>query len=311
MEVTRGEGRCELCKVKFHFAPQYAEDAPDQLSLGEVLLGLGSRAVVRWLPFTLRLALCVFLWLLVAPLMTSYLYLIWMHRSISMITERFTWNLLPTDTVSGAVLAAVVLVSFLSLMSFADFLRVEWQQMHDNQNNPRADRPDPMDPDGRRRARQELADAAENDRRRRVEVDNELVERFRELRKSNNQQQQEPESDAENTASRDRDSVADSKPSEDQPVEDSTPVPAAVNDVEDNNGDQNEQQQDNDNNIDDDDDDDDDGPRLPQQGERPQPPPQNARPRPNPAPPRQFNAEDFDPLPQDDQMVSMIDDLFS
>jgi E3 ubiquitin-protein ligase MARCH6 len=49
-----------------------------------------------------------------------------MHRP-SAILDRLHWNLVPGDLVSGAVVAAIIIVSFLSLMSFADFLRVEWQ----------------------------------------------------------------------------------------------------------------------------------------------------------------------------------------
>jgi len=66
------------------------------------------------------------LWLIVAPLMTAWLYHGWMHRPAA-IMDRWQWHLVPGDLVSGAVVAAVVIVSFLSLMSFADFLRVEWQ----------------------------------------------------------------------------------------------------------------------------------------------------------------------------------------
>lgn len=58
--------------------------------------------------------------------MTSYLYHGWMHRPTA-ILDRLHWNLVPGDLVSGAVVAAIIIVSFLSLMSFADFLRVELQ----------------------------------------------------------------------------------------------------------------------------------------------------------------------------------------
>lgn len=62
-----------------------------------------------------------------APLITAYLYHGWMNRP-SAIMERWTRRLITTDLVSGAVIAAYIIISFLSLMSFADFLRVEWQQ---------------------------------------------------------------------------------------------------------------------------------------------------------------------------------------
>jgi hypothetical protein len=46
----------------------------------------------------------------------------------SSILNRWKWELFFPDVVSGAVTAAMIIVSFLSLMSFADFLRVHLQQ---------------------------------------------------------------------------------------------------------------------------------------------------------------------------------------
>lgn len=67
----------------------------------------------------------MFLWLAVAPLMTGCLYHGWMHRPSSIVT-RMKRELIWGDIVSGAIIAAIVIVSFLSLMSFADFLRGHW-----------------------------------------------------------------------------------------------------------------------------------------------------------------------------------------
>jgi hypothetical protein len=83
--------------------------------------------VAKWLPLALRFLVATSLWLLVAPLITAYLYHGWMHRPSSVVT-RWKWDLVPADIVSGAVVAAIIIISFLSLMSFADFLRVHWQQ---------------------------------------------------------------------------------------------------------------------------------------------------------------------------------------
>mmetsp|Transcript_130956 Transcript_130956/g.195115 ORF Transcript_130956/g.195115 Transcript_130956/m.195115 type:complete len:1312 (-) Transcript_130956:39-3974(-) len=127
LEVTRGDGRCELCKTKFRFDPQYAENTPDHLPAHEVLLGLSSRALARWIPLALRIIIAASLWLVVAPLLTTFLYHGWMHRPSSILT-RWQRDLIPSDIVSGAIIAAIVIISFLSLMSFADFLRVHWQQ---------------------------------------------------------------------------------------------------------------------------------------------------------------------------------------
>ena len=127
LEVQRGDGKCELCKTKFQFAPQYAEGAPEHLPAVEVLYGLSRRFISRWLPFVLRLLFAASLWLVLAPLCTAYLYQAWMHKP-SFVMERLQWSLVWTDLVSGVVVIACVILSFLSLISFADFLREEWQQ---------------------------------------------------------------------------------------------------------------------------------------------------------------------------------------
>ncbi|KAG7357135.1 ring-variant domain containing protein [Nitzschia inconspicua] len=127
LEVTRGSGRCEICKVKFRFNPQYAENTPDRLPAHEVIVGLSSRFMAKWLPLACRMLFAASLWLIAAPLLTNILYHGWMIRPSSILT-RWKWELLFPDVVSGAVIVAIIIVSFLSLMSFADFLRVHWQQ---------------------------------------------------------------------------------------------------------------------------------------------------------------------------------------
>lgn len=44
----------------------------------------------------------------------------------SAVVKRWTWELAKRDTVGGAIIAIVIVVSFLSLMSFAEFLRFQW-----------------------------------------------------------------------------------------------------------------------------------------------------------------------------------------
>jgi hypothetical protein len=120
-------GRCEICKFKFRFDPQYAENAPDRLPAYEVLLGLSSRFTAKWLPLAIRIFIAASVWLAVAPLLTNLLYHGWMVRPSSILT-RWKRELIFADIVSGAVTVAIIIISFLSLMSFADFLRVHWQQ---------------------------------------------------------------------------------------------------------------------------------------------------------------------------------------
>ena len=126
LEVTHGEGKCELCGHKFKFVPQYAPNAPDQLPLSEVLYRIFRRFTARWLPQALRVLFAIALWLIILPLSTAYIYHGWMVKP-SAISERWTsWDQVKSDTVGGAVIAIVIVVSFLSLMSFAEFLRFQW-----------------------------------------------------------------------------------------------------------------------------------------------------------------------------------------
>ncbi len=135
LQFKRGNGRCELCDTKFQFAPKYADGAPEILPPWEVVAGLARRVAIRWLPFALRALFAASLWLLVLPLTTLYLYQGWLHRPSS-ISQRWKLELLIGDCISGFVVTSVIIISFLCLMSFADFLRFHWQQegrQRDNQ----------------------------------------------------------------------------------------------------------------------------------------------------------------------------------
>jgi len=132
LRLAQSPGQCELCGFRFQFAPRYKEGAPDHLPNYEVFLGLCNRAAEKWLPMTLRIVAALVLWLGMVPLTTAYLYHGWMHRPSS-ILARFQWELVPGDLVSGAVIASFIIVTFLSFMSFADFLRFNWQGGVDGQ----------------------------------------------------------------------------------------------------------------------------------------------------------------------------------
>ena len=66
----------------------------------------------------MRLVLSLALWLLAVPLITSWLYRVWIHRSGGFI-ERLTLDCLWGDIMSGLIITAAIILSFLSLMSFA------------------------------------------------------------------------------------------------------------------------------------------------------------------------------------------------
>jgi E3 ubiquitin-protein ligase MARCH6 len=96
-----------------------------------------------------RFALAIGTWLFFVPLATTYSYLAWLYGP-SVISKRATWDLVFSDAVSGAVVAGIIIISFLSLMSFADFLRFNIPQagqparpnrhtIDDAQNAPIAD----------------------------------------------------------------------------------------------------------------------------------------------------------------------------
>lgn len=76
---------------------------------------------------TFRLGLALSLWFLVAPLLTVYLYHGWMEQPYAIVRRASNLSMIPRDWVSGAILTGCIIVSFLSIMSFIDFLRMEWQ----------------------------------------------------------------------------------------------------------------------------------------------------------------------------------------
>ena len=81
--------------------------------------------MAKWLPLAFRICFAAVLWLVVAPYLTNCLYLGWIIKPSSILARQET---ILSDIVSGAVMGATIIISFLSLMSFADFLRVLWQQ---------------------------------------------------------------------------------------------------------------------------------------------------------------------------------------
>lgn len=103
----------------------------------EVFLGIIHRGFDQWLPYLFRLVLCAVLWLFALPLGTAYFYYGWLHHP-STITSRWKYDLVVGDAISGAIITSIIIVSFLSLMSFADFLRQHWAQLHEPE---RLDRP--------------------------------------------------------------------------------------------------------------------------------------------------------------------------
>ncbi|CAM9135449.1 unnamed protein product, partial [Chrysoparadoxa australica] len=134
---------CELCGQKFKFVPVYAANTPGTVPLWEVAFSCSRMAVLEWLPFGLRMITAGFLWLVVVPLATSWLYRIWIHRTRIPLVQLFVGRMSCglecawSDLVSGLIIAAAIILSFLSLMTFADFLAD--QIMRNDWDRPRQD----------------------------------------------------------------------------------------------------------------------------------------------------------------------------
>ncbi|GAX10851.1 E3 ubiquitin-protein ligase MARCH6 [Fistulifera solaris] len=126
LQVQRGNnGTCELCHTPFRFTPLYAPSAPSRLFPTQVVYGVVRRLIIRWLPQLSRVSFAIVLWLVVTPWLTAYQYHGWMHYRP---TELWVRSARIEDWASGLVVAASIIISFLSIMSFVDFLRIEWQQ---------------------------------------------------------------------------------------------------------------------------------------------------------------------------------------
>ncbi|CAM9408027.1 unnamed protein product, partial [Discosporangium mesarthrocarpum] len=132
-----GKDSCELCGSLFSFIPVYSPDTPIRLPAWQVLATCTRKALLQWLPLFLRVAFVVMLWVVIVPLCTSWLYRIWVHRSRVLLPQlflqRMTLECAWSDCISGIIISAAIILSFLSLMTFADFLadqilRDDWER---------------------------------------------------------------------------------------------------------------------------------------------------------------------------------------
>jgi hypothetical protein len=121
-----GKDRCELCGIEFAFAPVYAEGAPDRLPMSQLLSAGVQYLYSSLLPLVLRICASTLLWLGVAPLATCMLYRAWIHRP-SELPVAWSGARLLEELASGLVVVAAIVVSFLSLLSFTDYMRVRWE----------------------------------------------------------------------------------------------------------------------------------------------------------------------------------------
>ena len=133
---------CELCSAKYMFDPEYSADAPDIIPLHILIFSGLKKILLEVVPFTVRIILAVFLWLVMAPLCTSWMYKIWFRPNVFMgfyTGTIFQKTVIFKDATTGLVLMGVIAISFIVLMSFADFLRFHWiQEPLVNGNGPAA-----------------------------------------------------------------------------------------------------------------------------------------------------------------------------
>lgn len=120
--------RCEVCGYTFEFEPVYASDAPERVS-ALVMMSAGAKFLAtRIMPFLARILLSALLWLVAAPLATCVLYRAWVHRPSDQPVS-WTARRLAEELGSGLAIAVAIIVSFLSLLSFTDYMRVRWEIM--------------------------------------------------------------------------------------------------------------------------------------------------------------------------------------
>ena len=116
---------CELCKHPFVFTPIYAPDAPTVLPSYEFAAGLIARASSN-AHFLARLALVLFVWLIVIPVGTCWISRFLFIRAlvdIPRIGQAFQLPSIPTDCVYGSFMSIGIVLMFLGIASLRDFVR--------------------------------------------------------------------------------------------------------------------------------------------------------------------------------------------
>jgi len=123
---------CELCGREYVFTPEYAADMPEHIPYTTVIVSSTNKLFTGVVPYVLRLGLVIFLWLIILPLMTTWIYLVWIHRKDDESTTKFMFSRasadprsIEEDIVNGIILAGMIALSFLVIMSFTDFLRFD------------------------------------------------------------------------------------------------------------------------------------------------------------------------------------------
>ena len=117
---------CELCKQKYNFDPEYAENVPDVLPIGVLLC-----SALKFLPYIFRVLMGPFLWLLYAPSCTNLVYKAWFRKDAYSKTffskdwhytnylKADTLTVMFKDSTTGLVLMGVIVISSVVLVRLA------------------------------------------------------------------------------------------------------------------------------------------------------------------------------------------------
>jgi len=115
-----GKTKCEVCSHKYVFSKLYDPDMPKEMPFSTLLVSIMGTFFKIVAPFLFRITIVITLWFVLLPIVTSWLYRLWIHKNQMLEIPQFTQ--LENEIVPGIIIAGVVALSFLVLMSFVDFL---------------------------------------------------------------------------------------------------------------------------------------------------------------------------------------------
>ena len=96
---------------------------PEVIPTQVIIMTTLQHVIPYLLTILLRFHVTLFMWIFVMPLCTCWIYRIWLPRTHVLLMNNST---LLQDIISGLTIAAVIVMSFIVIMSFTDFLRNHW-----------------------------------------------------------------------------------------------------------------------------------------------------------------------------------------
>ena len=114
---------CELCHTKYEFVPCYSPNMPEVIPTPVIIMTIFQHIIPYVLTVLFRFHVTLFMWIFLMPFCTCRIYRILLPRTdgLSMKNSSFL-----QDIISGLTIAAVIVMSFIVIMSFTDFLRNHW-----------------------------------------------------------------------------------------------------------------------------------------------------------------------------------------